>query len=129
MNEEDKKVHTGEVPQDSQSSQNAPEEETSAMPHDDKPEESSSGPLVGIAIIVIVLIAGGIYLWSTTFNQEEEAADQAPAVEFTNAETDAIVNQLNSQGTSDEVADIEADLNLTDLENLDSELDDLLNEL
>jgi hypothetical protein len=100
-----------------------PQEATQNTQQGGTSEENAFGPLIGVAIIIIVLIAGGIYFWSTTIDQEE-----SPTVQST-IEADKIVSQLNSQGTSDEIADIEADLNITDLDNLDSELDDLLNEL
>ena len=93
---------------------------------DNGPEQSTSGPLVGIAIIIIVLIAGGIYFWSTTMDRSGEV-DELPTIQ-PGGEADAIVNQLNTQGTSDEVSDIVADANATDFEKLDSELEDLLNE-
>ncbi len=91
----------------------------------DSPEQGSTGPIVGIAIIVILLIVGGIYFWNTVTNKDN--SDQLSAIQ-SEVETNAIVNQLESQGTSDEVTAIEEDLGLTDFENLDSELNNLLNE-
>ena len=116
MNEEIKDMSQEEIPQ----------ETIPQAPRNDEPEKSSSGPIAGIAIIVILLIAGGVYFWSSVLNKEE--TEQLPMIQ-SGGEVDAIVNQLNLQGTSDEVADIEADLNTTDLGSLDSELEDLLDEL
>lgn len=104
-----------------------PQEEAPQVPQEEIQERSSSGSLIGVAIIIIVLVAGGIYFWSTAVGRDR-GSDQLPTIQ-SGGEVDAIVNQLNSQGTSDEVADIEADLNTTGLDNLDSELSDLLNEL
>jgi len=116
-----------EVPTTIKEPSDIPSEETvPSTLQDNASEQSSSGPLAGIAIIIIVLIAGGIYFWSITVDKNGKV-DQLPTIQ-SGGETDAIVNQLNTQGTSDEVTDIEADLNTTDLENLDSELNDLLNE-
>lgn len=42
---------------------------------------------------------------------------------------DSIINQLETQGTSDEVGAIESDLNATSLDGLDSELLDIESEL
>ena len=126
MNEEDKNID--QAPQTKAPAETPSNEE--AVPNTlqgNAPQQSSSGPLVGVAIIIIVLIVGGIYFWSTAVDRDKETR-QLPTIQ-SGGETDAIVNQLNTQGISDEVADIEADLNLTDLENLDSELDVLLNEL
>jgi len=97
----------------------------------DSPQQSSFGPLVGIAIIVILLIVGGVYFWNTTVDKERQE-NQLPTIlpgDQVLEETDAIVDQLNTQGTSDEVVDIETDLSATELDTLDSDLNDLLNEL
>lgn len=66
---------------------------------------SSSGPIIGIVVILAIIILGGLYFWS----QRADVADQA-------------VESINAQDTSDEAAAIEADLNATDVENLDAEL-------
>jgi len=116
MNEEDKNV--GQAP-----IQETPQEEIPSTLQNNEPEKSTSGPLIGVAIIIIVLIAGGIYFWSTTVDRDELPTSQSVT------ETDAVVNRLNSQGTSDEIVDIEADLNTTELDSLDSDISDLLNEL
>ena len=50
------------------------------------------------------------------------------AEEISNQE-DIVLENLKSQSTSDEIDDIEADLDATDLENLDSELDAIDQEL
>ncbi len=91
---------------------------------DNSPEQGSTGPIVGVAIIVILLIAGGIYFWNTT---TKNSTEQLQVIQ-SNEEADTIVNQLETQATSDEISSIEEDLGLTDFENLDSELDALLNE-
>ncbi len=85
------------------------------------------GPIVGTIIIVILLIIGGIYFLNTAFNKNKEA-DKLPTIQ-SGGETDAVVNQLETQGTSDKVTDIEADLNTTDLKSLDSGLNNLINGL
>lgn len=130
MNEENKNENieqtpTQEVPQEVPV-QEIPQEEIPSTLQSDAPEKSTSGPLIGIAIIIIVLIAGGIYFWSTAVDRGGEA--ELPTIQSEEA-VDEIVSQLNTQGTSDEIADIEADLDTTELDNLDSELDALLNEL
>lgn len=131
MNEENKNENTEQTPAQEAPqevpAQETPQEEIPNTLQSDAPEKSTSGPLIGVAIIIIVLVAGGIYFWSTTVERDNEE------YEFTTVQlkedTDTIVNKLSTQGTSDEIADIEADLDTTELDNLDSELDDLLNEL
>lgn len=89
--------------------------------------EKSFGALIGVIIIVAVLVAGGVYLWNRTV-QEKGENEQLPVIQ-SGGETDAIVNQLESQGTSDEIDAIEKDLGTTDLEVFDTELNGILNEL
>lgn len=86
----------------------------------------SSGPLIGIVVIVLLLILGGYYFWSERVDDVQKA--DTPTTIQPGGETEAIVNQLEEQDSSDEIASIEADLNATDLEAIDAELDDILNE-
>ena len=48
---------------------------------------------------------------------------------FVPSGTESVINKLESQSSSDQVADIEADLESTNLGNLDSELSDIESEL
>ncbi|OHA89620.1 MAG: hypothetical protein A3C70_02595 [Candidatus Zambryskibacteria bacterium RIFCSPHIGHO2_02_FULL_43_14] len=66
---------------------------------------SSIGPIIGIIVILAIIILGGLYFW----NQRADVTDQT-------------VESINTQNVSDEAAAIEADLNATDIENLDAEL-------
>ena len=68
---------------------------------------SSAGPIIGAIVILAVIIFGALYFWGE--RSENEAL---------NAELDTI----NVQSESDDTADIEADLNSTDIDNLDAEL-------
>lgn len=86
-------------------------------------EKKAMGPLVGIIIIVVVIVLGGYYFWTTQLNQEPMTAEEIAA------EEDTATNALNEQSDSDEVADIEADLDATDLEGLDAELEQIDQEL
>lgn len=102
--------------------QQAPEMPHEEMPNtlqDNAPDKKSSGPLIGIIIIIVVLLVGGLYFWMTKI---------ATIPEETGTDTEAVVEQLSTQSASDEISAIEADLDATDLENLDAELDSLLNE-
>lgn len=87
----------------------------------------SVGPLIGTIIIVIVLLIGGFYFLNTKVDELEDS-ELLPTLQ-SGGETEAVVNQLESQGTSDEIGAIEEDLSATDLEGLDTELDQILNEL
>jgi uncharacterized protein HemX len=85
------------------------------------PHKQSSGPLIGIIIIVLVMALGGVYFWKTTLQERNDATtDEAVATE---------VEALKTQGTSDDINSIEADLSATDLDALNSELDSIGAEL
>ena len=64
----------------------------------------SSGPIIGVIVIIAIVILGGFYFWSQR------------------AGNDAAIDEINTQSGSDEASAIEADLNATDIENLDAEL-------
>ena len=103
--------------------QTNPEEPMGKTPQ--APQEKAVGPIVGAVIIVVVLVLGGLYFWGQKIAQEgaPQTADEileAP---------DETLESLEQQGTSDEIPDIEADLNATNLEELDVELRDIEGEL
>ena len=73
------------------------------------PQESgsSAGPIIGAIIILAVIVFGALYF----LGQREDSQ--------------ALNNELNSiseQSSSDEAAAIEADLNSTEIDSLDAEL-------
>lgn len=73
------------------------------------------GPIVGVIIVIVLLIIGGVYYYMSM---------QAPAGPATEVPTgaDPAAEALRMQGTSSNVADIEADLNATDLNSLAEDL-------
>ncbi len=100
----------------------------------------SQGPTIGAIIVVIVLILGAAYfIWQ----KGQEMADSTTPPETNLPATssgqtspltddsldDSTINQLQNQGTSDELQAIETDLAATDLENLDAGLNELEQEL
>lgn len=88
--------------------------------------EKHRGGLIGAVIIVIILIVGGLYFWGKQINN-------APVDEITAEEIattpDEKTSALETQGTSDVVANIEADLDITNLNDLDTELGNIDAEL
>lgn len=97
--------------------------QTPAQESTQVPEESSSlGPIIGTIIIIAVIVIGGLYLYGKQVAKEEQSG--LTPEEILSAE-DPALSSLKEQGTSDEVADIEADLESSELDNLDAELNSL----
>lgn len=79
------------------------------------PKQKSNGALIGSIIIIVILIIGGVYLAQ---NKIKEAKEQ----EKINAEQAS--KSADVLSTSDEVSDIEADLNKNaDVNSLDKGLE------
>ena len=73
----------------------------------------SKGPAVGIIIIVVLLILAAVYMFSQR------------GAEITDEQTE----QLMDQSSSTEISDIEADIEATNLDDIDRELMDIEAEL
>ena len=94
------------------------------------------GIILGILIVLLVLILGGLYLWGTTLqttptstvpNIERPTAEENNEPESTNAEAE--VETLGALSTSNEIDAITADIESTNLDELDAELDAIDTEL
>ena len=72
---------------------------------------SSAGPIIGIIVILAIIILGGLYFWRQRVNEEAYEAESEETMEA-----------INTQSESDDASSIEADLNNTDIDNLDAEL-------
>jgi hypothetical protein len=90
------------------------EPETVSLPPS---EPKSSGPIIGIIVVILLLVGGAFYVWQT------KLSNQTPPPL---PETDQATAALETVGTSTEPNDIEADLINTDLEGLDLDLGALL---
>ncbi len=87
-------------------------------------KEGTLGPIVGSVIVIIVLILGGIFFWTeraekVTNTQNETSSEEAGSPVPT---SDSTVTELETQSEGDEIADIQADIANTNLDNLDEEL-------
>lgn len=89
-------------------------EPQNAMPMGE-PKKSGVGALIGSIIIILILVLGALYFWGGKLQTNEE--------ELNFDDSSAAVNGATS--ASDEVSDIEADLNQTELVNLDEDLNAL----
>lgn len=70
-------------------------------------QENSTGPVIATVIILAVIILGGLYFWGARSNMND-------GVENTAA--------ITTQSTADDTTSIEGDLNETNVDNLDAEL-------
>jgi len=70
-----------------------------------EPEQKPNGALIGLSIIVIILIIGGIYLWKNSARENNIVPDSS-----------------DTTGSLDSAADLDANVNSIDLDNLDSEI-------
>lgn len=70
--------------------------------------KGSAGPVVGIIVILVIIILGALYFWG----QRGDGTNL----------TDEQLNVINTQNTTDDTASIEADLNATDIESVDAQI-------
>jgi uncharacterized protein HemX len=77
-----------------------------------------SGGLIAIAIILIILVLGGIYYLAENVHQI-----QNEQINTTTAQDQEIINELQTQGSSDTAAAIQADLDSTDLAPVDQSVE------
>lgn len=84
--------------------------------------------VLGVLIVLLVLILGGLYLWSTTLTPAPLPAPVAtrPTAEENNepesTTADAQVQALETVSTSDTLEAIDADIEATNLDAIDNEL-------
>lgn len=79
-----------------------------------------------LALVVFVVTTVAVWYYYTRFADEEiKLGANAPTLAAVAGNTDPLTDALKQQGTSDEVGDIESDLNATNLNDLDRELDDI----
>ncbi|MEK7509546.1 MAG: hypothetical protein AAB605_02425 [Patescibacteria group bacterium] len=94
-----------------------------------EPPRSSMGPIAGTVIVIILLIAGGLYFWGAKINNQMN--NDVPYIPNDNSmmQDEQPVGELQSdtsaglppQSSSDDVSSIEADLNAMDMSSLESE--------
>jgi hypothetical protein len=84
---------------------------------------SEKGPVLGIIIIIVLLVAGGLFVLNNSLTQPEISLENVENMPDTQSDN------LGLQATSTELDAIESDANATDLSNLDSEIDQIEAEL
>lgn len=90
-------------------------------------EKSSWGSAIGIILIVAIIVIGGLYFWGQKIDErlsEFESNNTDITVEdILNAPDSQLEALSEEQSTSTDITDIEEDLDTTNLDNLDAELD------
>jgi uncharacterized protein HemX len=92
---------------------------------------ASKGPLIGTVIVVLLLIAGGVFFLANRIQEAKEAKtdNTEETATSTALEPDTATLKLQEQGTTDDLSSIEKDATDTDLNNLDKELGTIDTEL
>ena len=85
-----------------------------ATPPAPTPEHHAMGPLIGTLIILILIGLGGFYFYQMSGG----GADQLPLIL-----SDDDREGLPTPSSSDEVANIESDVSMTDLDTLDAQIE------
>lgn len=87
-------------------------------------EKKSTGPMVGIIIVVIVLLAGAAFAFrSSKESIKEEVSPSTNGGQVVTEEkvsVDSTVSELSIQGSSSDISEIEADMKATNLSGLDT---------
>jgi hypothetical protein len=76
-------------------------------------QESSTGPAIAIIIVLAMIILGGFYFWGERSKSTDTTLETNP---------EEMISTIETQSTSDESSSIEEDLNNTELDNIDAEL-------
>ncbi len=76
------------------------------------------GPIIGIIIIIALLVLGGLYYWK---EKGPSGRDMGPSADEIMSEQDSVTASLETQSDSSSLSSIEADLNATNLEGIDTE--------
>ncbi|MBX9765442.1 hypothetical protein K2X83_02260 [Patescibacteria group bacterium] len=95
-----------------------------AAPMMPKKEGGTSG-VIAIIVIIVLLALGGIYYLMTSGNAMLPVNETMPTMEDVQNSNDPDVQAAMQQGSSDALADIEADLGATDLSGVDAEIGNL----
>ena len=100
-----------------------------------EPEHSGMGPIAGAIIVIILLVAGGLYFYGAKLNKEAAMNDSYIPSDammedgtMMESESDAMVG-LPSQSSSDDAAAIESDFNAMNLDSMESSNDAELNNI
>lgn len=91
-------------------------------------ERHAVGPIAGAIIVILLLIAGGLYFWGAQLSKQQ-AQPEVPVIQsndtsYTQSEgtlTSDTSAGLPPQSSSDDISSIEADLNAMNMDQLESQ--------
>lgn len=77
-------------------------------------KDSNIGPIIGSVIIIVLIILGGLYFWGYIINKQQVNAPTTEESEVEEVKTEEIADP--------DVAEINNELNSTNVDEIDSEL-------
>lgn len=82
------------------------------MPLSPEPPKSGIGPIAGAIVVILLLVAGGLYFWGATLNEEvmNNSIPYIPSDEVPAGGDSDSASGLPPQSSSDDAAAIETDL-------------------
>lgn len=90
-----------------------------AAPQENMPQQHGMGALVGTLIVLAVLVLGGVYF----FLNKQITEPQTPPVILGDTAPAPLVQDTPAPSSSDAVGAIDADIDATDLDQLDAQID------
>lgn len=103
------------------------------MPVTGKIHHSHLGPILGVLLILLVIVATGLYIWGgQLFEEQAMVQEQVPAIPNNEPETpraEADQQILETLSSSNEIDAIEADVMSTNLDSIDTDLNTVDQEL
>lgn len=100
-------------------------EETANTTNENGEEKNNRWAWIVTGVVIVVVVAG-FYMWPKEGASPANAPEESQIVQ---EEVDASAAALQQVSSSDEVSDIEQDLNNTDLSGLDKEIQDIETEV
>ena len=83
---------------------------------------NSTGPVIGIIVIVLILALGGLYFWYDTHPSEQALAPTTDESAQASDGLDAVLDALTTTSSQDTASAIEADLSATNIGDASSDL-------
>ena len=94
-------------------------------PSPEAPHKSSIGPVTGAVIVILLLIAGGLYFWGAQLNRGQDTPPYIPSDDTSMGDGANITADTSAglppQSGSDDVSSIEAGANAMNLDQLNSQ--------